>query len=59
MNVFVVLVMDVSRGPDSHREEIAEFCSESDFLDKLLTSGLAYYFEYVADKPHNAELLVY
>ena len=53
------MVMDVSRGPDSHREEIAEFCSESDFLDKLLTSGLAYYFEYVADKPHNAELLVY
>ncbi len=59
MRMFVVLVMDVSAGEQSHPEETAEFCSEADFLDKLMTSGLAYYLEYVQGKPHNAELLVY
>lgn len=59
MQVFRVLVLDISAGDQSHPEETAEFCSEADFLDKLLTSGLSYVLEYVQDKPHRAELLVY
>lgn len=58
--MFRVLVMHVTpAGVAPHPDEVLELLSEFTFLDNLLHFDLPYEFEWVKDRDHHAELIVY